>query len=148
MGEPIRIRLPRLVRLYVVAFSVVWCGMAGSGLAAALARGSPVVIIAIFMLISEAVLAFRLFRLAVISEQGSLVVRNVWRSRGLPRADVEGFRVGAGPMGQPFMKCLYALLKDETLVSLDVTARPMFIPKSMQRLDRHLQALRTWLDQG
>jgi hypothetical protein len=140
------IRLPLALRAYVVVFSCLWCGGVFAGLIAAAVHGSPTVLILLLMLAIGLALGYRLFRLSVALGPRDLVVRNYYSTRRIPRADVEGFRQGALSQ-QPFMRVIYVLLRDGTLLPLDVTGRPSFLGRGNSLLEDRLQLLQRWLEQ-
>lgn len=144
--RPDVIRLPLALRAYVVVFSCIWCGSVFAGLIAAAVHGSPAVVILLIMLTIGLTLGYRIFRLSVALGPQDLLVRNYYRTRRIARADVEGFRQGALSQ-QPFTRAIYVLLRDGTLLPLDVTGRPIFFGRGTTRLEDRQQLLQRWLEQ-
>ncbi len=140
------IRPPLAVRVYVVAFVGIWCGIVSAGLIAAAAHGSPAVVILLLMLAFGLTFGYRIFRLSVTLRPQELLVRNLYRTRRIVRADVEGFRQGAMSQ-QPFTRTIYVLLRDGTVVPLDVAGRPYFFGRGKTLLEDRMQLLQRWLEQ-
>src|SRR5437879_5809265 len=85
---------------------------------------SPGVIVLLLMLAFGAILTYRLFRASVLAAANDVTVRNFSRTRTLARRESEGFRIG--PMsGQPFGQTIHVLLRDDTILPLDATSRPL-----------------------
>jgi len=147
ISSPDVIRPPLAARAYVVVFMCVWCGSVSAGLIAAAAHGSPATVILLLMLTFGLTLGYRIFRLSVALGPQDLLVRNLYRTRRIARADVEGFRQGA--LGQqPFTRAIYVLLRDGTVFPLDVTGRPYFFGRGQTLLDDRTQLLQRWLEQS
>jgi hypothetical protein len=140
------IRPPLAARAYVVVFLCIWCGGVLAGLIAAAAHGSPAVMFLLLMLAFGLTLGYRIVRLSVAIGRQDLLVRNLYRTRRIARADIVGFRQGA--LGQqPFTRAIYVLLRDGTVFPLDVTGRPYFFGRGQRLLDNRAQLLQGWLGQ-
>lgn len=137
------IRLPRFFLVYIVVFSVVWCGGVLVGLVAAFSHASAVALIPLGMLAFGAALFYRMFRLSVELRQSELVVRNFFRTIRVSRDTIEGFRIGP-TAGQPFSQAIHVLVRGDQLVPLDVTVRPSFFGWGNYFFDRRLAELRAW----
>ncbi len=140
----LQIRLPLAVRIYVVLFTVVWCGLLASVVVRLFSRGSPTALIGLAMLALGAFLGYRLCRLGVHAEQDLLVVRNNLRTLRLTRTDIAGCRKGGTRGGFPGSQAVQLLLHDQALVPLDVTAAPLPLPWSRARLQQQLEQLQAW----
>ena len=105
------IRLPVAFRIYIVIFAVIWCGGVLAGLIAALAKFSPAAMIPAAMLVFGGFFMWHVARLAVIGDHEGLTVRGYYRSRRIPKFEVEGFRIGSGYY--PFGNCTFALVRDQ-----------------------------------
>lgn len=142
----LELRLPRLMRWYVRGFSLFWCGTVTVFVVVLATKGAGAVFVPILMLAFGVTLAYRLWRLGVSAHGDELVVRNHFRTRRLRRAEVEGFRMA--PAEQlPFTGALYVLLRDDTLMRLDVTIRPTIRRFGKATLETQLAELRRWLAQ-
>src|SRR4051794_41934275 len=102
----------------------IWCGFVLAGLVAALTARSPAALVPLSMLVLGGWFGYRMFNLAVVATPGELVVRNYVSTRRGPKEQLEGFRPRAPSTG-PFGKGGVALGRDDTVVSLDATARPL-----------------------
>jgi hypothetical protein len=65
-------------------------------------------------------------------------------TKRVPRPEVESFRIGSPSMGS-FGKAVMALLRDDTVVGMDATARPFRRFGGQRQLDAALAELRVWL---
>jgi hypothetical protein len=144
-GVTLRLRPPAVLRVYVVAFLLVWFGMLAVTTVNAGTSALPVVLAFVGV---GGVLGYRLIRLGVDATPDRLVIRNNVRNRIVPRAQVTGFDRGA-PTNLPFGGlCVYALTSTSGVIGLGVTTAPTFIPGWCRRVDRDLTSLRKWLDAG
>jgi hypothetical protein len=143
MGQ-VTIRPPRAMRIYVVVFTTVWCGFVIFGFVAAVVAGSPAALIPLGMLAFGATLGYRLLNLSVVATEEELIIRNYLSTRRLPRGQVESFRIGSPSMGS-FGKAVMVLLRDDTVVSMDATARPFRSFGGQRQLDAAITRLRQWL---
>lgn len=132
------------MRIYVAVFSTVWCGFVLFGFVAALLDGSAVALIPLGMFAFGATLAYRLLSLSVVATEEELIIRNYLSTRRLPRGQVESFRIGSPSMGS-FGKAVMVLLRDDTVVSMDATARPFRGLGGQRQLDAAITRLREWL---
>jgi len=140
------IRPPRLVRAYGAIFTVLWCGGVAAFAFAAARRHSPAVVIGVLMFIAGAALGYRLFRLGVTADGDALTVRNNTRTRVLARRDIEGFRIGSPGTGRlPTSRAVLVLLRDDTVLTLDVTAALPLGNRGRRRVEEQLEQLRRWL---
>ena len=145
---PVELRPPRLLRAYVVVFTVLWCaGVATAGVRGLLA-GQPSALVTLPMLGLGALLGFRLSRLGVRADGRSLTVRNNWSSRVLSRDDIEGFRTSPTSGSLPFAHTVQVLLRDQTVLPLDVTTQALPLRRSRTRLLERVEQLRAWHAQG
>lgn len=137
------------MRVYVAVSTTIWCAaVAASGVRGALS-GSEAAFVTVPMLAIGAVLGYRLLRLGVTADQGCLLVRNNWSTRTVARADIEGFRTGAMTAGgPPGSQAVQVLLRDQTVLPLDVTVAALPLPRSRTRLQGQLEQLRAWHDAG
>lgn len=133
------------MRVYVAVFNTIWCGvLVSAGVRGAFA-GSVATLIIVPMLGLGAASGYRMFRLGVRAEHDNLTVRNNWSTRTLTRADIEGFRTGGlGRGGLPGSQAVQLLLRDATILPLDVTATALPLRRSRARLQERLQKLQAW----
>jgi hypothetical protein len=95
------------------------------------------------MLAFGAILTYRLFRASVLAAANDVTVRNFFQTRTLARRESKGFRIG--PMsGQPFGQTIHVLLRDDTILPLDATSRPLPFAQGKRILQRQLDTLREW----
>ena len=71
-------------------------------------------------------------------------MRNFARTRRLPRGEVEEFRPGSSGL-MPFSRCVFARLRDGTVMTLHATIRRGLPGRSKPTRDTGLQQLQTWL---
>ncbi len=139
------IRPPWAARVYVAVFSSVWCAVVASAGVRAAVAGSVSALVILPMLCLGAALGYRLFRLEVRAERETLTIRNTWSTRTLTRADIEGFRTGVLTVGSlTGGQVVQVLMRDETVLPLDVTRSTFPLPRSRSRLQERLQHLRAW----
>jgi len=139
------IQLPPVMRAYA-ALAVCVFGVVGAVmLVSAVADGQvAVVVFTVVWLVLALTLAYRMLRASVVLDHDELLVRNFLRTRRLPRGEVEGFRSGSyGVMS--FSRCVFALLRDGTVMALDVTIRPGLPGRSRPTRDAGLRQLQAWL---
>lgn len=122
-----------------------WCGGVAAAAAVAIAHGSAAVVVPVLMFGVGSTMGYRLFRLSVVADGETLVVRNNLRTHLLQRNQVEGFRSGtpSGSHGLPIGQVIYVLLRDSTLMSLDVTTQPLPFGWGQRRVQRQ-----EWLGVG
>ena len=111
------IRLPMASWVSVMIFGVLWCGLLLVALVASLrALFLPGVLVPLVMLTLGGLLFYRILNLSVLANDDELVVKNYARTRRIPKADVEDFRIGGAPYGQLYGKSLVVLLCDQTVL--------------------------------
>jgi hypothetical protein len=139
------IQQPLALRIYAVLGACVCGVVAGVFIVSAVADGQPGVLLFLLVWLAFALtLLYRILRMSIELLPDELIVRNLFRTRRLARREVEGFRVGSyGPMS--FSRCVFALLRDGTMLTLDVTLRPA-LPGSWRKRDGSLDRLHDWLD--
>lgn len=142
--EPLRIRQPTALRVYMGAFGIVWCGFIAGGLADLVPR--PESLILLGMLAFGALLTYRMVRLEVVADASGLLIRNYYRTKRYDWSEVEDFRVGGSMLGMPRGKVIHALLVDGEVVTLDVTMRPWAFGRAIETRDRYLRQLREWAE--
>ncbi len=99
--QRIVIRPPIATRIYMVAFGIVWCGLAGFvAVGSLLSKPSPAVVIPMLMFIAGALIFASNFRLRIVAEPHVICVRNFLREQRYPRSDVDRF-VDHAPSGLP-----------------------------------------------
>jgi hypothetical protein len=144
----VELHLLRLARLYALGFSIIWCVAVAGFAALAASQGSPFVVIPILMLVVGVTIGVRLWRLGVIARGDEFLVSNYFQTRHLTRAEIEGFRVGTSHHSMPFGRTIYVLLRDESVLPLDVTTRPFVTKRQRARFDAQLNTLRRWVSDG
>ena len=90
-------------------------------------------------------LGYRLLRTSVALGPDDLLVRNYVRTRRVPRAEVEGFRVGS-ISNQPLRRTIYLLLRDDSVLPLDAVGRFYVSARSEAVLAERMRLLQRWLD--
>jgi hypothetical protein len=146
--EPTVMRLPLAYRIYLIVFMCIWCTFALASLIAAAINSSPGAAIALVILVFGPSFIYGIFRVSVVLDAESLLVRNFWqRRRHIARSDVEGFRLG--PIsGQRSRQTIYVLLRDGTVLPLDVAGSPyVAFTGGPERLEFQMLSLQQWLDQ-
>ena len=140
--EPLRIGQPILLRVYIGAFGVVWCGLVAAGFLDLVPRPESLLLLGMFAF--GASLTYRMFRLEVVADPSGLLIRNYYRTRRYDWSEVEDFRVGGPMLGMPFGQVIHALLVNGEVVTLDVTMRPWAFGRGAVR-ERYLRQLREWV---
>ena len=138
------LRLPKPLRIYVAVFMTVWTGFVLAGVVAAVAAETVAAVIPLVMLVFGGWIGYRLFNLSVVATPQELIIRNYLATRRVAKDQVEGFRVGSPPMGS-VGKAIVTLIRDDTVVSMDATARPFRWLGGERQLNRALSDLRDWL---
>jgi hypothetical protein len=144
IGSAVKIRQPAIARIYVTVFGVFWCGIVGYGAVAAIIARSPGFVVLGLMFAFGFTLCYRLARLAVFAEGGTVLVRNYWRAVRLARAEIEDVRLGNMP-NVPFGHQLYLLTSNGRIMTLDATGRQSAVGRNRQRQEQYLLQLRGWL---
>jgi hypothetical protein len=147
VGERFEMRQPAALRVYMVVFGVVWCGIAAVATVGAAADGSAAVVIPLLMLGFGAALVYRFVRLDVVADDMGCVVRNTFVTKRYGRSEIEDFRVQASIPGAPFGKVIVMLLRDGELIPLDVSKRLWFGDRGRAKLREYVNGLRAWLQQ-
>ena len=140
--QPVEIRQPAAIRVYVIAFTVfslgvlVWGGIPSAG----------DVLILVFMASFIVALAARISMLKLVADDSGLLVRNFFRSWHFKWAEVEDFRLGTPPMGMPFGRAIHVLLRNGEVIAVDISASNwglLFGGKTKH--EQLLKVLREWL---
>jgi hypothetical protein len=142
MPDAVVIRQPAALRVYLCGFGLVWFGFL---VAIGIRRGGASALVAGFMLLLGGTLFYRMLRLSVVADEAGLLVHNNSRTKRYPWTEVEDFRVGAPGMAMAIGKTVHVLLRDGTIVTLDVTTRPWFSKRAKAKLETYLAGLRAWL---
>ena len=132
------------MRLYVAVFTVFWCGSVFAGFIAALIAGTVAALIPLGMFAFGSFLGYRLWNLSVVATRDELIIRNYLSTKRLPKGQVESFRIGSPSMGS-FGRSVMALLRDDSVVSMDATARPFRRFGGERQLEAAISDLRGWL---
>ncbi|HEU0101736.1 MAG TPA: hypothetical protein VFR07_05390 [Mycobacteriales bacterium] len=141
----LEIRSPLAARIYVGVFCTLWCSLVVYGGVRGALAGSVQTLVLVPMFAAGATVGYRLFWLGVRTEHDTMTVRNNFRTRTLSRADIEGFRTGSLRAGSlPGSEAVHVLLRDESLLALDVTVSAFPLPGSRKRLQERLQQLQAW----
>ena len=146
-GGEVAIRVPVLLRVWVIGFGTFWCG-ACAWVTLIRSRGPLTIVLGAVAILFAIVLGFRLVRTGVWAERsGRLTVRNAPRSRRLDRTDIADFTITklAGE-GSHQGTQIVALLRDGTMFPLTVTQRAPWRRRSRQEYD--LARLRAWLTEA
>jgi hypothetical protein len=133
----VEIRPPVLVRLYIYGFLALWIAFCLFAFIKALPH--PTAVVPLAMLIGGAVFCWRVASVAAKSEGTALLVRNLYRTRRIPAADITQVRTGRSPM-QPFGRTVFVVTRDEA-VALDVG----LLGKLRTGTERDRAALEDWL---
>lgn len=141
MASSIVIKQPVWFRAFLIVVGLVDAGVV-VGLAIASDAHPPLV--PLLMGAATCALGYRLYVSAVIGGDDELIVRNRLRTQHLPRAAIEDFRPGA-LSGKAFGKTIHVLLRDGSVLSLDVLDGMYGTSRGKQRLQRRLESLRGWL---
>jgi hypothetical protein len=133
------------MRLSLAGFGLIWAGILLARSVGAAAHGGwtaqPVILL---VLAWGAFFTTRMYRLAVIPSQGALVVRNLFRTRTVPKGEIDGFRLGSPMLMMPLGRTIHVLLSDDTILTVDVFLYSLG-PGTSQRVEEQVQQLRRWL---
>ena len=140
------IRLPKALRVYIFIFGTVWSGLLLGPIVGGLSSGSPGALLVLPVPLLGCWFFYRSFRISVEMGPIELVVRNRYRTRHLPREDIEDFRDAVVP--GPSITGIHVLVRSGRLVALDVTRQPAFFSRGRERQERQLDRLRAWLENG
>lgn len=139
----VTIRPPAVLRLYAIAFMVVWSGGV-IWTTMVRGRGAAPAVGALFLLFGGT-LCYRLVRQAVLSRpDGVLEVRNVIGGRHLQHDQIEDFRLGQAGGKRFGQRSIQVLLTDGTVYALDVTRSGPFGLRA-KTAERQLRQLKDWL---
>lgn len=133
----VHLRPPVPVRIYAGAFLLLWIVACAFGFIKALPNFSAVIPLA--MLVGGSVFCWRVASVMARSEGSTLLVRNVYRTRRIPAADITEVRTGTSPM-QPFGRTVFVVTNSEAL-ALDVG----MVGKLRGGAERDRAALEAWL---
>lgn len=143
MRQPLEIRPPAVLRVYVVCFGVPWVGLLVAAILNSPLSTTP---IAAVMIVVGLALVVRMPSLKVIADASGVLIRNFYRTWRFRWAEVEDFRLGRATMAMPFGKVIHMLLKDGEVVTMDVTATGWGVWfGGKERREQMLQRLRKWL---
>ena len=143
MRKPTEIRQPAAMRIYFVFFGLLWVGtlLVPYGIRS----GSDALVILLFGVVGVAFIA-RTASLRVIADESGLHVRNFFRTQHLGWEEIEDFRLGRPMSGLPFGWVIHALLTNEEVVTLDVTASNWSLAfGGRAKREQVLNTLREWL---
>jgi hypothetical protein len=134
----LRLRAPLAVRVWLIAFGILWCGLLAW--IVVLVAPRPAAVIPALILMFGGAFIFRLSAVTAATDGEWLTIRNVYRTWRIPRSGVTGFRLGRDT-ATPFGYVVFALTDDE-IVSLDVSRTPT----RSGRVRRQLAVLEDWRD--
>lgn len=143
MRQPTEIRQPTAMRIYFVFFGLLWVG------ALLVPYGirwrSDALVILLFGVVGIAFIA-RIASLRVLADESGLNVRNFFRTQHFRWEEVEDFRLGRPMSGLPFGWVIHALLTNDEVVTLDVTASNWILAfGGRAKREQVLNTLREWL---
>jgi hypothetical protein len=141
VASGIVIHNPNISRAGIIGFGTFWCLGVLAFVVGLAIHGTPVVIVPVVLLVFGLALMYRMWRLGIVSHGDTLIVRNLLRTHGLTRAEIEGFR----RRSEQFERVGYAHLRDGTELRLDVTRQPHIFQRDPNTLDEQLDQLREWL---
>jgi hypothetical protein len=142
MRQPVEMRPPAAVRVYIICFILLWIVLfAASGIASPF--NTP---IAIILIVFGLAVGIRSVSLKFVADESGLLVRNFFRTRHFGWDEVEDFRWGRLVMGMPFGQVIYLLLRNGEVVALDISASHWgFAFGGRLKREQMLQRLREWL---
>ena len=137
------------MRAYGAVFGVLWCGGLIVNIIGPVVGGSWLAIpVGLVMMGGGLFFIVRMNRLALIAEDDVLIVRNLYRTRRIPRSAIQGFRTGNPGMMMPFGRTIHVLVADDSVVTAEVFMSSGFTRRGRRRLDERLSPLREWLSQS
>jgi hypothetical protein len=142
--QQVTIRPPRAARIYVGVFTTVWCGLVFAGFVGAVLAGTPAAVIPLGMFAFGCTLGYRLLNVSVVATEDELIVHNYFSTKHVPKLQGQSFRFGSPAMGS-FGKAVMVLLRDDTVVSMDATARLFRWFGGQRSLEAEIAELREWL---
>jgi hypothetical protein len=141
-------RLPLALRIYGIAFGVVWCGVLAAGTVSGAVAGSLGALVPLAMLIVGGTFLVRMNLQSVRINGSTVIVRNILSTRRIDRADVEGVRLGRAHWPQAIGTAVILLTTDNRLVCIDVTHHSGILLGGRQRAEAVATDLRSWAGIG
>jgi len=142
MGNPVEIRQPLVLRVYIACFSLLWVGLLLWDVITS-PSDAP---IAILMIAFGVALGVRIETLKLVADDSGLLVRNFFRTWRFGWAEVEDFRLGRPMMGMPFGQVIHVLLRNGEVVTADISASHFgFAFGGKAKREQLLKRLREWL---
>jgi hypothetical protein len=143
MRQPVVIRTPLLLRMYVIGFMAFWVGAVFSF---PIASPSDALLVTVMVAFGVA-FASRMAMVKLQVDESGLLVRNLVRTWRFDRAEVEDFRLGRDAMGLPFGQVIHVLLRNGEVVTADASwASWGFLFGGRAKREEVLLRLREWLE--
>jgi hypothetical protein len=145
-GEPLIVgRPPTWLRYYIVVFGFVWFAILSVFLVTALANSIwGLLAVALVLAGYGGFILWRTFHLGLVAYTDEIVVRNMFKTRRIPRLSVDGFRIGSPGIPMSIGRTIVILVPDDTAVSVDGLMWAGRGKRGRARLERLLAQLRDW----
>jgi hypothetical protein len=141
-----RITLGRWLRLYIVAFGVLWIGLLVQVM---LAGNIGSWFVPVILGLLGALWFTRFFGLAVDVGPEGVVVRNLFRTMRLPWQRIDGFRVQRGlGFGSPLGRTVCLLLDGGDALTIDATMRSWAFTGGHRQVQEMVVRLQASLDEA
>ena len=135
----IEIKPPVLIRAYIYGFLLLWIVVCVFACIKALPHTTALAPVG--MLIAGGVFCWRTASVRATTEGTTLLVRNLYRTRRIPAADITDVRTGSTPM-QPFGRTVFVVTRNDA-VALDVG----LFGRLRKGSERDRAALEAWLSE-
>lgn len=130
------------MQIYFACFGLLWVGL----LLGSLTRSRSDAPIALLMIVLGGAFIVRTWSLKFVANESGLLVRNFFRTWRFGWDQVEDFRLGRGGMAMPFGQVIHVLLRNDEVITLDITASHWsFLLGGKEKRERTLKMLREWL---
>ena len=117
MRQPVVIRVPLLMRMYVIGFMAFWVGALVSF---PIPSPSDALLVTVMVAFGVA-FATRMAMVKLQVDESGVLVRNFVRTWRFDRVEIEDFRLGRAAMGQLFGQIIHVLLWNGEVVTADAS---------------------------
>jgi hypothetical protein len=146
MAAQVVIAPPARFRLYLWIYCLVLALFLAVFVAEGLAHGAPVALIAIAPLVGLVLLADRARRLAAVTDEGSLTVRNWFATHRFNRRSIKAFRLGGSFMGSG-RNAIQVITTEGTSLPISASIRRWYLTSADQQA-QWLAGLEAWRRSG
>jgi hypothetical protein len=143
MRQPVVIRTPLLLRVYVIGFMVFWVGAL---LSFPIASPSDALLVTVMVAFGVGFMS-RMAMVKLQVDESGVVVRNFIRTWRFDESEIEDFRFSRAAVGQLFGQVIHVLLRNGEVVTADASwASWGFLFGGKAKREAVLRRLREWLE--